>query len=351
MIQPLLVRASLDGGRSSLQQLQNRIAARLDLSGHGSAVALGNFDGIHVGHAKLLQHLGAAGNRTKVVVSFYPHPIDILQPNLSATLGRAHSGSALTLAREKYALLARLGVDLVILLRFTEEFSRISAEWFMRELLSGTLRCRELVVGSDVRFGEGRQGDLQFIQARSTNIGISPIVVPFVSALGSEVNPTKIGSASIRRALSSGDLDMANTQLGRPYSLRGRVVKGAGRGSKIGFPTANIKIIGGASALSSMRKLQPAHGVYAGTIEFDGCGTVPLKAVANLGVRPTFNEGNMEPVLEAHILDYSGPQLYGKVLRFHLQKRLRGELKFKGVDELVAQIKSDIAEARGFLSA
>ena len=299
-------------------------SARFPLADRGVALTIGNFDGIHAGHQALLgavvQAARAAG-APAVVYTFEPPPRAVLAPERKQP-------RVLALA-DKVRLLGEAGVDGVIVESFSRAFAQHPPEWFVDEVLGQRIRPAQLRVGYDFRFGRARAGDLALVSARLPQLDVG--VVPAVTLDGAVVSST-----ALRARIAAGDLDGAAALLGRPHFLRGTVVGGDQRGRTLGFPTANIE---------SETELLPPHGVYAVRVLINGEGPA-LPAVANLGVRPTFDGARF--LIEVHLLDWSG-DLYGRelVVRFH--HRLRGEQRFDGPAALIDQLRRDVAAARARL--
>ncbi len=288
---------------------------------HPRVVAIGNFDGVHLGHQTVLRTAKRAASERGLplaVTTFDPAPTAVLAPE-------RHQPRICTLA-DRIALLHGVGVDEVIVEAFTPSFAAIPAESFGRELLVHQLMTRVLVVGHDFRFGQGRQGDAQQLR-----IWCPEMDVLEVDALSQD---GVVSSSRIRKLIAAGKVEDAARLLGRPHWLRGPVVHGAQRGRTLGFPTANLQ---------TEVELLPALGVYATRVEVEG---VQHPAVTNIGLRPTFSGTNVS--VESHLLDFKG-DLYGKALRVDLVARIREERKFSSLDELVAQIRSDVAAAREHL--
>lgn len=283
-----------------------------------SVLAIGNFDGMHLGHqallAKLIQSAKALGLRS-AVMTFEPHPRELFMPD--------NAPSRLCSLREKLEYFANAGVERVYVCAFNRSFAKVSAEDFMQRILRQSLNARAILVGEDFRFGAQRAGTTQdFVQA-----GFNLIKLPQV-----DLDNERVSSTRVRSALASGHLEHAAKLLGRRYSISGKVVHGAKRGRKLGFPTANVH----------MRHERPAFtGVYA--VKLDG-----LNAVANLGVRPTI-AGVPKLCLEVHVLDFSG-DLYGKHVHVEFFHKIRNEMKFDGLDALKAQITKDAELARSFFA-
>lgn len=286
--------------------------------------ALGNFDGVHRGHQSLLSRLREKREMlrggTILLVSFYPHPVEVLKPGVGTV-------RILTPLRQKIELLAGQGVDAFALLHFTRELAGISADDFTERVLLKTLKTDYLYLGPDARVGARRQGTPEYLATLFEQAGKQVVVVPFLSEGGE-----KISSGVIRRLVEEGDVSRAAALLGHPYVLDGLVVHGDHRGSTIGVPTAN---------LAPSVQVLPALGVYASWAELRGAR---YPAVTNVGVRPTF--GGSVVVVETHLMGYRESDFYGERLKVILVSRLRSEMKFQGVRQLVAQIHSDMENAR-----
>jgi riboflavin kinase/FMN adenylyltransferase len=286
-----------------------------------SAVALGVFDGVHLGHRAILGTAltrARAGGLEAVVCTFDPHPMEVLQPD--------RAPRPITTLDERLTLIAATGVDAVVVLAFTRELASVEPEAFVKDVLLGRLRAREIVVGYDHRFGRGARGDARLLQALGDRFGFTAHVVPPMTVQGEAVSST-----GIRAALQRGDVDTAARALGRPYSIAGPVTAGAGRGRTLGFPTANIE---------AERPVLLARGVYRARLHVDDRQHA---AVVNIGVRPTFGETVL--AVEAHLLDFSG-DLYGRRVRLDVLERLRDEMRFASVEDLKAQVARDIAATR-----
>ena len=290
----------------------------------GAAVALGNFDGVHLGHAHVLRAAHAARpDAPLAVLTFEPHPREVFRPD--------DPPFRLTLPPARADALAGLGVRILYELPFDDAFSMMSAEHFVTEVLHQGIGARHLVCGPDFAFGHRRGGDTAFLAARAEALGIGlTVATPF----GDEAGP--ISSSRIRRALQDGYPERASIKLGRHWAIRGTVAHGEARGRTIGFPTANIAL---------GRHLEPARGVYAVTARLaDGRR---VRGVANVGRRPTVGPAT-ETRLEVNIFDFEG-DLYGAELEVSLHAFLRPERRFPGLDALRAQIAADAAEARHIL--
>ena len=290
----------------------------------GGTVALGNFDGVHRGHAHLLANAHAGRpDRPLMAITFEPHPRELFRPD--------DPPFHLSLPEARADLLGQLGVQHVIEVPFDRDFSEFSAERFIDEVLRGGLGAAHLACGPDFAFGHRRGGDVALLAMRAEASGMGLTVVqPLADAQG------PISSTRVRRDLQDGYPERAAEELGRPWSIRGTVAHGDALGRTIGFPTANIAL---------GRHLEPARGVYAVTVAVDG-RDVP--GVANIGRRPTVAEGAISRV-EVHLFDFA-QDLYGRELDVALHQFIRAERRFGGLPELQAQIALDAAEARKLLA-
>ncbi len=290
----------------------------------GASVALGNFDGVHVGHAAVVRAAHAARpNAPLAALTFEPHPRELFRPQ--------DPPFRLTLLAEKCDALAALGVSIVYALTFDAAFSDLTAEQFVFDILHEGFGARHLACGPDFAFGHRRGGDVTFLAERAEALGMGLSIVP---PLGDAEGP--ISSTRIRRVLQDGYPERAIGKLGRAWTIRGTVAHGAARGRTIGFPTANIAL---------GRHLEPARGVYAVTARLPD-GRV-VNGVANIGRRPTVGE-DVESRLEVHLFDFA-EDLYGAELNVALHSFLRPEQKFDSFAALKAQIEADAAEARAIL--
>lgn len=292
-----------------------------------AVVTVGTFDGVHLGHRAVLDEIARrarASRRSSVLVTFEPHPLEIINPGAAPPL--------LTLPDERRAILARSPVDRVAFVPFTAAMRNLTPEQFVRDVLEAEFAVAELVIGHDHGFGRGRTGDVEFLRKIGAQDGFAVDVVPPV--LLPDGRP--ISSTLIRRAVAGGDLDTAARALGRLYSLAGSVTKGAGRGRTIGVPTLNL-------APPSPRKLLPPDGVYACAVSWNGHAH---GAMANLGPRPTFGEDAR--TLEAHLFGFSG-DLYGRPVTVEFVRRLRDVMKFDSVDALTSQLQRDREAAQAAL--
>lgn len=294
-----------------------------------SVVTIGFFDGVHRGHRSIIGRaveVARASQQRAVAVTFDRHPAEVLAPG-------SQPRYLMSLERRCRTLLDQ-GLDLVLVVPFTLEFSHESPETFVDELLVDVLSARTVIVGVNFRFGHGAAGDITTLQELGPARGFEAEAVGLL-----EEDGDPISSTSIRQALERGDVGWAAQALGRPHWLDGTVVRGEGRGRTIGIPTANVEV--------DARALVPAGGVYACWVQVDGSGP-RLPAVTNIGTRPTF--GGRDVTVEAHVLD-ADLDLYGRHLAIGFVERLREERRFSGPDELVEQINTDIADGRRRLDA
>jgi riboflavin kinase/FMN adenylyltransferase len=291
-----------------------------------TTITVGTFDGVHRGHQEVLREIvrrARAADRASVLVTFEPHPLEIVAPDRAPRL--------LTTLEEKLELWPLFDLDYVHVLPFTTDLREMSPARFVREVLVDRLRVGELVIGYDHGFGKDRKGDVDTLRGLAGELGFVVDVVGPVA-----VDMEAVSSTAVRRAVETGDLEAAARGLGRPYSVLGRVARGAGRGRELGYPTANLE--------PGRRKCLPPTGVYAVRVEVEG---VEWPAMANLGPRPTF--GDARANLEVHLLDWPGEELYGARLHVEFVERLRGILRFGDPAELAAQLAEDRARARAAL--
>jgi riboflavin kinase/FMN adenylyltransferase len=297
----------------------------LPADARGATVALGNFDGVHLGHASVVRAAHAARPDAPVaVLTFEPHPREVFRPD--------DPPFRLTLSAERADALAALGVSVVYEIPFNHAFSLMSAEDFIIHVLHQGLGARHLASGADFAFGHRQRGDTAFLSERCEALGMGVTLVPPVTDSRGPISSTRI-----RRALQDGYPERATADLGRPWAIRGPVAHGDKRGRTIGFPTANVAL---------GRHLEPARGVYAVTIRLADGAIHP--GVANIGRRPTVNAGP-ESRLEVNLFDFAG-DLYGQDITVALHAYIRPEVRFSGLDALKAQIAADAAEARRLLA-
>jgi riboflavin kinase / FMN adenylyltransferase len=293
-----------------------------------SVVTIGFFDGVHVGHRSLLSRTVDAArerNARSVAVTFDRHPREILTPGEEPRL--------LTTVERKASLIAAIGIDVLVVLEFTEPFSLITAEAFVRDVLVGGVHAAHARVGPDFRFGHRAAGTIDTIRDVGMPLGLT---VDEVEAF--TVDGRVVSSSSIRGSLGAGDLAWPRAALARDYAVDGEVVSGAGRGKGLGYPTANLR--------TWPRLLLPGQGIYAGTAElFDGSR---YPAAIDVGTNPTFG---VEPLhVEAFLIDFPDVELRGQQVSVGFRERLRDEVKFDSVDELVTAIAEDVERTRRVVS-
>lgn len=286
---------------------------------HFSVVTSGTFDGVHLGHQKILrrlQELASSKQGETVLLTYWPHPRLILQP-------QDKSLRLLSTLSEKVKLLEEMGIDHLIILPFTEELSQMSSAEFIQTILVEKIQTKTLVIGYDHKFGKNREGSFEYLQSHSHLFGFA---IEEISR--QDVDDLGVSSTKIRTALAQGDISTANKYLGRPYDLSGQVVTGQQIGRSLGFPTANIQI-------EDDYKLLPRDGAYAVHAEVN---SIQYKAILNIGDRPTVD--GEKKTIEAHLIDFEG-DLYGQDLRIYFQEFLREEKKFESLDALKNQLVVD----------
>jgi riboflavin kinase/FMN adenylyltransferase len=291
----------------------------------GTVVTVGSFDGVHRGHMAVLEEITQrAAERClhSVLVTFDRHPLTVVRPEAAPGL--------LTTPDEKKEILSQSGLDYVAFLPFTRALSEYGPEEFVAQVLRRRFRVSELVIGYDHGFGRGRKGDIDLLRRLGRGLGFAVDVVPAVVSGGSPVSSTRI-----RASLTEGAVERAELELGRPYSFRGPVVTGLGRGRDLGFPTANIKAPEGG-------KLLPRQGIYAVRASLR---TEIRSGLLHLGPRPTF--AGSPPSIELYILDFD-EDIYGERVRVDFLKRLRDVQPFATAAELVEQMKKDRDMARDY---
>ncbi|EOQ88961.1 riboflavin biosynthesis protein RibF [Leptospira yanagawae serovar Saopaulo str. Sao Paulo = ATCC 700523] len=294
----------------SLESIQNEFR-------NGSSLTLGNFDGIHVGHQTLLLRTVEKAKELgipSVVVTYYPNP--------SVVLGKKPNFKYLSSEKEKEELIRGFGIDYLIVLEFTLELSKMSAEDFLENIMIKTLHAKHIVIGYNHFFGAERRGDFELLNSNKTKYGYTVELREAVLKKDS-----KISSSLIRGFLDKGEMEEAKILLGRNYHITGIVVEGAKRGRTIGFPTANLKV--------PSDKLLPSVGVYACFAKFDG---KDHKGMVNIGYNPTFDGLGLH--VEVNIFDFD-ENLYGKEIELEMVKKIREEQKFDGIETLKAQLSID----------
>lgn len=290
----------------------------------GGVATIGNFDGVHMGHRRILEQMLEQARHYQApatVVLFEPQPSEFFSPE--------NAPPRLMTLRDKVVALGQVGIDQVLCCRFNEQFRSQSAAQFVDNLLVKGLAIRSLIVGDDFRFGADRSGDFSYLQQAGEQYGFTVSDTPTC-----EVGEERVSSTRIRALLQDGNLQQAAELLGHPYRISGRVRHGDKRGRQLGTPTANL----------AMRRVQsPVAGVYA--VRVNGAGLTGAEGVANVGTRPTVNGSDNR--LEVHLLDFNG-DLYGRFLEVEFLHFLRNEKKFDGLDALTTAIRADIHSAKAF---
>jgi riboflavin kinase/FMN adenylyltransferase len=292
-------------------------------------VTIGTFDGVHLGHCKILNRIKQKAdsvNGQSVVITFNPHPRQVLFPD-------DENLKLLTTQAEKIEYLEKNGIDVVIILPFTKAFSRMTANEFIRDILMTEIGVKELVIGYDHHFGRNREGSIASLREMATSFGF--IVEEIPAELIDEVT---VSSTKIRNAINNGDIKNANSFLGYDFKFSGKVVEGKKLGHTLGFATANLEI-------ADTYKIIPQKGVYVVKVK---CNFLTYSGVMNIGYRPTI-ENKEELKVEVHILDFEA-NIYGQMLEVTVIEKLRDEQKFEGLVQLKEQIGKDVAIARKVLS-
>jgi len=291
----------------------------------GTVVTVGTFDGIHRGHWAVLQEIrrrAKATGRRSVLLTFHPHPLTVLRPDKAPRM--------LTTPTEKKEILAEVGLDFAVFLRFSQVLASYSPERFVEEILVARLGVTELVVGYDHHFGRGRAGDLEALRALGERHGFAVRQVEALSYDGAIIS-----SSRIRQSLMDGDVEQAGLMLGRPFFVQGTVIEGDGRGRLMGFPTANVKVDG---------DVLIGDGVYVTDAIVDG---ESHHGMTHVGRRPTF--GLDERMVETHLFDFDR-EIYGAVTRLYFHQRIRGTVAFDSAEALKVRLEEDEREARSFFS-
>lgn len=294
-----------------------------------SVVTIGAFDGVHRGHQSLIRRVvekARSDSLTPIAMTFYPHPFMVV--------AGFKPGFYLTLPDVKAQLLGQYGIDLVITQPFDEATRHMRAAEFVERMLT-QLRMTHLLIGPDFALGYKREGDISYLRALGQERGFVVDVAEFVADAGGD----RISSSRIRAAISAGEVALAEDLLGRPYEVHGAVIQGAQRGRRIGIHTANVD--------PGPEQAVPANGVYAAYVVVEGR---QLEALVNIGVRPTFGGLGEQAIIEAHVLDFA-QDIYGVQIAVRFIARLRNELRFDGVEALVAQIQRDIEQGRALFAA
>jgi riboflavin kinase/FMN adenylyltransferase len=286
-----------------------------------TVLTLGVFDGLHLGHQRIIQTVIARAKTVGAVstaITFDPHPRAVLHPESAPPL--------LQTLDQRLAALEFLGIEQTIVIRFNLEFAGTEAETFLREVIFDRLQAREVYLGRGFAFGKGRAGNIELLRKISSELGF------FADEVGEvQLRGQRISSSKIRELLAEGKVNRARAMLGRPYGVEGQIIRGNRRGHTIGFPTANLQ---------PQNRVIPRTGVY---VTATLIGDTWRRSITNVGVRPTFGADN-EPSVETYLFDFNG-DLYGDVLRVRFLHRLRDEKKFSGIDELKAQIDRDSQRA------
>jgi riboflavin kinase/FMN adenylyltransferase len=294
-------------------------------------VTIGTFDGVHLGHQKILQQVRLEAEKIEgesVLLTFYPHPRLVLFPN-------NHNLQLLQTQSEKLQTLAENGLENVIILPFSKEFSQLSALDFIQKVLYNSLHAKKIIIGYDHQFGNDRKGNIGFLKAHAEEFNFEVIEIP-----AEEINEVNVSSTKIRTALKEGSLEIATTYLNKPFELSGTIIKGKQLGRTIGFPTANLE-------LNDSTKLIPANGVYAVKVELNN-EQKSYNGMMNIGFRPTVSEG-LKQSIEINIFDFQG-DLYDSHLKVSLYKRIRMEEKFVNLASLKSQLSKDETAIRSYFT-
>ena len=289
-----------------------------------TVLTLGVFDGLHLGHQLIMNTVVERARKVgavPTVITFDPHPRAVLHPESAPPLLQTFD--------QKIEAFGVLGIEQTIVVRFTTEFSSISAPDFLRDVVKERLHAQEVYLGKGFAFGHNREGNIELLRRLGVELGFVAGEVPEVSFRG-----RRVSSSKIRELLAKGNVNLARRMLGRPYGVEGRVERGAERGHKLGFPTAN---------LHPQNRVIPKNGVYVTGTLIDGQWR---RSVTNVGLRPTFGEAT-EPSVETYVMNWDG-DLYGDVIRVRFLYRLRDERKFSGIDELKTQIDRDVRRANSY---
>jgi riboflavin kinase / FMN adenylyltransferase len=289
-----------------------------------TVLTLGVFDGLHLGHQRIMQTVAERAKAIGAVataITFDPHPRAVLHPESAPPL--------LQTLDQRLANLDVLGIEQTIVIPFTRDFAAQPAENFLSDIIHDRLHAKEVYLGKGFAFGKDRGGNIDLLRAMSDKLGFLADEIDEVRLRG-----LRISSSQIRRLLMEGKINLARLMLGRPYGVEGVIIRGNRRGHTIGFPTANLK---------PHNRVIPRYGVYATASLIDGLWR---KSITNIGVRPTF-ETQADPSIETYVFDFDG-DLYGDVLRVRFLHRIRDERKFSGIDELKAQIEKDSRRARNY---
>ena len=292
----------------------------------GSVVTIGTFDGVHLGHQQILKQLIDTSQQSKlksVLLTFFPHPRMVLQPDISMRL--------IQTIEEREKALRKTGLDYLVIHPFSEKFSRLSADDYVKQILVEKLNVRKVVVGYDHRFGRNRTASLEDMYNYADIYDFEVIEID-----AKKIKSTAVSSTKIRKAIDQGDIALVNSYLGDPFTLEGVVVHGDKRGRELSYPTANIE-------LQNKHKIIPKQGVYLIQSDIDN---QVVYGMMNIGTKPTFDTTN--PSIEVHFFDWNG-DLYDQTLQVKLLKWVREEQKFGSVEELQAQIHADERYCRSYI--
>lgn len=295
-------------------------------------VTIGTFDGVHIGHQKIIQQLILEAKKIdgeSVLITFHPHPRLVLFPD-------NHNLQLLQTQAEKLQTLAENGLENVIILPFSKEFAQLSALDFVQTVLYKSLKAKKIIIGYDHQFGNDRKGNIDFLIAHANDFNYDVIEIP-----AEEINEVNVSSTKIRTALLEGAVDVANTFLNKPFELSGTVIKGEQLGRTIGFPTANLD-------LNDSTKLIPANGVYAVTVQLEN-DTKTLFGMMNIGYRPTVSTLQKQSI-EIYLFDFEA-DLYNSHLKVRLYKRIRAEENFLNLANLKSQLNKDEAAIRSYFTS
>ena len=293
-----------------------------------AVVTSGTFDGVHLGHQKILSRLREIAEKNggeTVVITYWPHPRLVLHPE-------DDSLKLLNTFEEKAEFLKEQGIQHLVRIPFTKEFSHLTSEEFIQKILVETIGTKKLVIGYDHRFGHNREGSFEQLKINAPRYGFEVEEIP-----RQDVDHVGVSSSKIRKALEDGDIDTATHFLGQPYALTGRVVMGDRIGRTLGYPTANIEV-------DSKFKLIPADGIYAATVRYEHR---IYKGMLYIGNRPTIN--GMKQNIEVNLFDFK-EEIYGEEVTIYIQKWIRGDMKFANLEELKVQLQKDKEDALRLLS-
>ncbi len=299
---------------------------------NNSVVTIGTFDGVHLGHQKILNKLKNEAdeiNGESLLFTFYPHPRMVVFPD-------SHNLKLIQTIDEKIASLRDFGLDNVIIYPFTKDFSRLTAFEFVRDILVHKLKVKKLVIGYDHQFGRNREGDIEFLKETANIFDFEVIEIS-----AEEINEVNVSSTKIRNSITDGNIDKANEFLGKPFQVQGQVVKGKKLGRKIGYPTINLQ-------LNNEHKIMPLDGVYAVQVSV---GIEQYFGMMNIGVNPTIaDEMNEQKKYEVHLFDFD-QDIYGENVIVLFRKFVRKEKTFDNLDELKLQIKADENNIRQYFNS